>query len=104
MPRATATRIAVDVGGTFTDLVCEYNDGSFAIHKSPTTPDDPARGMLDALDLAAQQAETTVRELLETVELFVHGTTRATNAIINGDTARTALLVTEGHPDILLWR
>jgi N-methylhydantoinase A len=102
--RAVITRIAVDVGGTFTDLVCEYNDGSFAIHKSPTTPDDPARGMLDALDLAARQAQTTVHELLDTVELFVHGTTRATNAIINGDTARTALLVTEGHPDILLWR
>jgi N-methylhydantoinase A len=104
MPSATATRIAVDVGGTFTDLVCEYDDGSFVIHKSATTPDDPARGMLDALDLAAQEAQTTVHELLETVELFVHGTTRATNAIINGDTARTALLVTEGHPDILLWR
>jgi N-methylhydantoinase A len=104
MPRAIATRIAVDVGGTFTDLVCEYKDGRFAIHKSPTTPGDPAQGMLDALDLAAEQAQTTVHELLQTVELFVHGTTRATNAIINGDTARTALLVTEGHPDILLWR
>ena len=96
--------MAVDVGGTFTDLVCEYSDGSFAIHKSPTTPDDPARGMLDALELAAEEAHTTVYSLLEPVELFVHGTTRATNAIINGDTARTALLVTEGHPDILLWR
>jgi N-methylhydantoinase A len=97
-------RIAVDVGGTFTDLVCEYSDGSFAIHKSPSTPDDPARGMLDALELAAREGQTTVRELLEPVELFVHGTTRATNAIISGDTALTALLVTEGHPDILLWR
>jgi N-methylhydantoinase A len=104
LTRARIIRIAVDVGGTFTDLVCEYSDGRFVIHKSPTTPDDPARGMLDALELAAQEAGTTVRELLEPVELLVHGTTRATNAIINGDTARTALLVTEGHPDILLWR
>jgi N-methylhydantoinase A len=60
--------------------------------------------MLDAVELAAREAQTTVREFLEPVELFVHGTTRATNAIISGDTARTALLVTEGHPDILLWR
>jgi len=97
-------RIAVDVGGTFTDLVCEYSDGSFVVHKSPTTPDDPARGMLDALEMAAREAGATVREFLEPVELFVHGTTRATNAIISGDTAHTALLVTEGHPDILLWR
>lgn len=104
MARTTAIRIAVDVGGTFTDLVCEYNDGSFAIHKSPTTPDDPARGMLDALEIAAKASRTSVREFLQHVELFVHGTTRATNAIISGDTARTALLVTEGHPDILLWR
>jgi len=97
-------RIAVDVGGTFTDLVCEYDDGRLEIHKSPTTPDDPARGMLDALETAARASQLNVRELLEHVELFVHGTTRATNAIISGDTARTALLVTEGHPDILLWR
>jgi N-methylhydantoinase A len=104
MEPAHVVRIAVDVGGTFTDLVCEYSDGRFAIHKSPTTPDDAARGMLDALEIAAQDEGTTVRRLLESVELFVHGTTRATNAIISGDTARTALLVTEGHPDILLWR
>jgi N-methylhydantoinase A len=97
-------RIAVDVGGTFTDLVCEYGDGRFLIHKSPTTPADPARGMLDALEVAAKEAGLTVRELLEPVELFIHGTTRATNAIVSGETARTALLVTEGHPDILLWR
>jgi N-methylhydantoinase A len=104
MRTARVTRIAVDVGGTFTDLVCEYGDGHCEIHKSPTTPDDPARGMLDALELAARESRTAVRELLKHVELFVHGTTRATNAIISGDTARTALLVTEGHPDILLWR
>ena len=59
MRTASTIRIAVDVGGTFTDLVCEYSDGSFAIHKSPTTPDDPARGMLDALEIAADEAQTT---------------------------------------------
>jgi N-methylhydantoinase A len=97
-------RVAVDVGGTFTDLVCEDGHGRFLIYKSPTTPDDPVRGMLDALEVAAEEAELSLRELLEPVQLFVHGTTRATNAIISGETACTALLVTEGHPDILLWR
>jgi N-methylhydantoinase A len=100
----TIIRVAVDVGGTFTDLVSEDNDGRFLIHKSPTTPDDPVRGMLDVIEIAAGEAGLSVREFLEPVELFIHGTTRATNAIINGETARTALLVTEGHPDILLWR
>jgi N-methylhydantoinase A len=97
-------RIAVDVGGTFTDLVGEDAEGRFQIFKAPTTPDDPAQGMLDTLEVAAEESGITVRHLLEPVQLFVHGTTRATNAIISGETARTALLVTEGHPDILLWR
>ena len=100
----TIIRVAVDVGGTFTDLVSEDTDGRFLIHKSPTTPDDPVRGMLDAIAIAADEAGLSVRKFLEPVELFIHGTTRATNAIISGETARTALLVTEGHRDILLWR
>jgi N-methylhydantoinase A len=102
--RRSIVRVAVDVGGTFTDIVCEDAEGRFSVHKAPTTPDDPARGMLDAIAVAAEDSGLAVADFLEPVQLFVHGTTRATNAIINGDTARTALLVTEGHPDILLWR
>lgn len=101
---ASIVRVAVDVGGTFTDLVAEDEVGRFHIYKSGSTPDDPVRGLLDVLDLAARDRGITVAELLETVQLFVHGTTRATNAIISGEVARTALLVTAGHPDILLWR
>jgi N-methylhydantoinase A len=96
--------IAVDVGGTFTDLVAEDVEHRFHIYKSSTRPDDPVQGVLDVLDVAAEDRGRTVRELLADVDLFIHGTTRATNAIIDDTTAKTALFVTAGHPDILLWR
>jgi N-methylhydantoinase A len=97
-------RLAVDVGGTFTDLIVETPDGRVGPCKSPTTPDDPVRGVLNVLDVAADDLGIDRSMLLGRCSLFVHGTTRSTNAIINGDVARTALLVTKGHPDVLLWR
>ncbi len=93
-------RLAVDTGGTFTDLIVNGN----RLYKSPTTPDDPVRGILHALGLAAEDLGLTRHELLARTVQFVHGTTRATNAVINGETARTAMFLTQGHPDILLWR
>lgn len=96
-------RLACDVGGTFTDLVME--DGAeLRLYKASTTPDDPVRGLLDALSLAAADRGVDLAGLLGRAEMFVHGTTRAINAILTGNTARTALLVTEGHPDILVIR
>jgi N-methylhydantoinase A len=99
----TEMRIAVDTGGTFTDLVIEDGDG-LQIHKAPTTPDDPVRGVLDAVEVAARAADTTVDALLGQADLFIHGTTRATNAILTHTTARTAFLTTKGHPDVLVFR
>jgi N-methylhydantoinase A len=104
MSGSRLTRIAVDVGGTFTDLVAEDSSGRVHVYKSPSTPGDPTGGLLDVLSVAAADRWGSVAEMLASVELLVHGTTRATNAIITGDTARTALLVTKGHPDVLLWR
>jgi len=97
-------RFAVDTGGTFTDLVVEDDDGFLAVYKSPTTPDDPVTGVLNVLQVAAEARKVTLAELLAGEGLFIHGTTRAINAILTGNTARTALLATEGHPDILLFR
>ncbi len=99
----TGVRFAVDTGGTFTDLVVE-DDGRFHLYKAATTPDDPAQGVLDVFEIAAGDLGTDRRLLLGRCELFVHGTTRATNAILTGATARTAFLTTGGHPDILLFR
>lgn len=96
--------IATDTGGTFTDLVLETSDGSVRLYKAPTVPDDPAAGVLDALNLAAESMGRSVADLLDECELFMHGTTHAINAVITGRTARTAFLTTEGHPDILGFR
>lgn len=96
-------RVAVDTGGTFTDLVLD-EDGTLRLFKTPTTPRDPVRGVLNALGLAADTIGTDVSQLLGRVELFVHGTTHATNAVLTQTTARTAFLTTRGHPDVLLFR
>jgi N-methylhydantoinase A len=96
-------RLACDVGGTFTDLVLE-EEAELRLYKASTTPDDPVRGLLDALGLAAADRGVDLATLLGRAEMFIHGTTQAINAILTGSTARTALLVTEGHPDILVIR
>lgn len=97
-------RFATDTGGTFTDLVVEEDDGTITLHKAPTTPSDPVAGVLDALRVAADARDMTLSDLLARGDSFIHGTTHAINAIIQGRTARTALIVTEGHRDILLFR
>src|SRR5689334_19886942 len=97
-------RFAVDTGGTFTDLVIEDESGGLRLYKASTTPDDPVRGVLDVIDVAAADLGESRESLLGRGELFIHGTTRAINAILTHATARTAFLTTEGHPDILLFR
>ncbi|MHB1810619.1 MAG: hydantoinase/oxoprolinase family protein [Solirubrobacteraceae bacterium] len=96
-------RLAADTGGTFTDLVVEEGE-SVRLYKASTTPKDPAEGILDALSVAARDRGGAVEDLLGAAEVFIHGTTRAINAILTGATARTALLCTRGHPDMLLLR
>ncbi|TWE28849.1 N-methylhydantoinase A [Prauserella muralis] len=97
-------RIATDMGGTFTDLIVERGDSGVRLYKSPTTPNEPLVGVFNAIQLAADDFGQTMSELLAGTDTFVHGTTRSLNAVVTGQTARTALLTTEGHPDILLFR
>ncbi len=96
-------RLACDTGGTFTDLVVE-DDHEIQLFKASTTPDDPVRGVLDALQLAATHYGRERSEFLSHASMFIHGTTRAINAILTGTTAKTAFLTTEGHPDVLVIR
>jgi N-methylhydantoinase A len=96
-------RLAADTGGTFTDLVVEAGD-EVRVYKASTTPREPADGILDAIAQAASDAGRELADFLSSAELFIHGTTRAINAILTGTTARTALLCTRGHPDMLLLR
>ncbi|MDA5194398.1 hydantoinase/oxoprolinase family protein [Govanella unica] len=97
-------RFATDTGGTFTDLVVEEDDGSISMYKASTVPGDPVQGVLAALTLAAEDRGLSLADLLARGKTFIHGTTHAINAIITGRTAKTALLVTEGHRDILVFR
>jgi N-methylhydantoinase A len=97
-------RFGVDTGGTFTDLVIEGLPGGLRFFKRPTTPADPVQGLLDVIAAAAADLGTDAATLLARGEMFIHGTTRATNAIVEGATARTALLTTDGHRDVLLLR
>ncbi len=89
-------RLAVDIGGTFTDLVLETPDGHRS-HKVLTTPSNPADGFMTGAMALLQQAEVQPGA----VELIIHGTTLATNALIERKGAKTALFVTEGHRDSL---
>jgi len=86
-------RVGVDVGGTFTDLVALADDGTIEVRKVVTTPEDPAVGLFHALDPLKPP---------HTVELLVHGTTIATNALLERRGARIALVTTKGFED-LLW-
>ncbi len=96
-------RCAIDTGGTFTDLALEH-EGTVRIFKRSTTPANPIEGILDVLARAAQGLGTDRAGLLDEVTMLIHGTTRATNAVLTGNTAKTALVTTLGHPDALLLR
>lgn len=97
-------RFAIDTGGTFTDLVVENEAGECRMFKARTTPSDPIAGVLDSLTAAAEGYGLDRRELLSRGTVLVHGTTHAINAIITGRTAKTALITSEGHGDIMVLR
>ncbi len=92
-------RIGVDVGGTFTDLVIIDEVGATSVFKTPSVPTDPAEGVIAALELAAAHFGGTVADFLDRCELFVHGSTIATNTLIERKGAKVGLLTTEGFRD-----
>jgi len=91
-------RVGVDVGGTFTDLVAVDEDGEIDVRKVVTTPEDPSVGMFRAIETAGRGEGGRATA----IELLVHGTTIATNALLERRGARVVLLTTRGFED-LLW-
>ena len=85
-------RLGVDVGGTFTDLVSLSDDGTVSLRKVPTTPENPATALFQAVDSLPGQS----------IDVLVHGTTIATNTLLERTGARVVLLATRGFED-LLW-
>jgi N-methylhydantoinase A len=100
----TTARITCDIGGTFTDVVVSDGSGRLTVAKSLTQPAHLFGGLHAALTLAAEQLGETLPALLGRASTFIFSTTQATNAILEGTTARTAFLCTEGFPDILVRR
>ncbi len=90
-------RIGVDVGGTFTDIVLTLPGGRVVVNKTSTTPDDPGRGVLAGIDAALRAADIDAADVAE----IVHGTTVASNTILQKSGARTGLLTTAGFRDVL---
>ncbi len=88
--------LGVDVGGTFTDAVLAF-DGGLVTAKAPSTPQDQSEGVLNAIEKACRRAGRSPAE----IKAFSHGMTVATNALLEGRGARTALIATDGFTDIV---
>ncbi|MEZ5100088.1 MAG: hydantoinase/oxoprolinase family protein [Thermoleophilia bacterium] len=91
-------RVGVDVGGTFTDLIyLDDETGTILVHKLPTTPADPSEGTIDGVQAISASAGIEPREL----DQVFHGTTIATNIVIEHNGAKVGMITTEGYRDIL---
>ena len=96
--RSLPIRIAVDIGGTFTDLqIMDERDGRILSHKVPTTTEDPSRGLMEGINDAAKRFGFTLND----VGYVLHGTTIATNAVLERRLPRGALVTTHGFEDVL---
>ena len=100
----TTYRIGVDVGGTFTDVVCVASDGVTTLAKASSTPADQSEGVVNGLGVLAERLGLPLRDLLARTERIVHGTTVATNALLERKGAKVAMLTTEGHRDVIEMR
>jgi N-methylhydantoinase A len=90
--------VAIDVGGTFTDIFGHSSTGEMSLLKVPTTPDDPSRGVTEGLSQLL--ADSNLKA--SSVKRFIHGTTTATNAVIEQKGAITGLITTQGFEDVLV--
>lgn len=97
-------RIGIDVGGTFTDFLLLSQIGTATVYKTLTTPADPAIGLLNGLEQMAEEHEVALGTFVRSIDLIVHGTTVATNAVLTGNGAPTGLVTTKGFRDALQMR
>ncbi len=96
--------IGIDVGGTFTDLVAVDAAGRVTLAKSASTPGDQSVGVMEGLERLAEALGTGRAAMLAATKRIVHGTTVATNALLERKGAKVGLLTTEGHRDIIEMR
>ena len=91
-----STVLGIDIGGTFTDLILMRDDGA-VVEKVPSTPSNPAQAIVDGLQVLKERHGVD----LATLDLFCHGSTVATNALLENKLPATALIVTKGFRDVL---
>jgi N-methylhydantoinase A len=97
-------RVCIDVGGTFTDCLVMDETGLLQKFKASTTPSDPSTGLMNALNKAAKHYGVTINEFLGQIEVLVHGTTLATNIIINERGSKAGMITTKGFRDSIEMR
>lgn len=97
-------RIGIDVGGTFTDFVVADEKGKLYTAKVPSTPHNQALGVISGLEKIAQKEGVPLGELLTRTDYMAHGTTVATNTMVEYTGAVTGLITTEGFRDLLEFR
>src|SRR5215213_9452137 len=89
--------VGVDIGGTFTDVVCRSRRGDLKLVKIPTTRANPSAGVLHAIEHMASEWGIAPHSIVR----FVHGTTVATNAVLERKGAKIGLITTRGFRDVL---
>lgn len=100
--KAGSLLLGVDIGGTFTDICLLDERGRVSTYKTPSTLDDLLGGVLEGIALAAADHGESARNFLEKTVYFGHGTTIATNALLQRRGARLGLITTRGFKDTLL--
>jgi len=93
--------VGTDIGGTFTDCVILDESGNIVVSKSPSTPPDFGKGLINALRDAASNLNMSLSNLLKQARLFPHGCTVATNTLINQSGAKVGLITTKGFEETL---
>ncbi|MDP1728316.1 MAG: hydantoinase/oxoprolinase family protein [Bacteroidota bacterium] len=94
----------IDIGGTFTDLICVSSKGDTLIHKTLSTPEDPSIGFINGIREIAAIAKQPFETFIASIDTIVHGTTVATNALLTLKGAKVALITTKGFRDALEMR
>ena len=97
-------KIGIDVGGTFTDLVVTRPGEAPRLYKTPSTPQDPSEGVMNGLLDVAQDYGLGITELLSGTSMIIHGTTVATNTLVERKGAKVGLITTGGFRDLLEMR
>lgn len=96
--------VGIDIGGTFTDLICVSSEGKTIVHKTLSTPLDSSIGFINGIREVAEMAGQPFQKFVASIDTIVHGTTVATNALLTLNGAKTALITTKGFRDALEMR